>query len=317
MCLIIYAPQGARISSDWISEGWKTNDDGAGYMFASGGVLHVRKPFFTLDDLLTAYDADFAAHGAESQFVMHLRWTTHGMNDARNTHPHILDNGRAAMVHNGILSAFDGGPRDISDTVFFCSTVLAARSAEQLLEASFQNMLAEMIGPGNKFAMMDCLGNVTLVNQEAGLWDGEFWLSNNSYKAAPITKWNAVASDNDTIVRGYAFPDKLPVKYQDKATDVRQSDADRDLWGDELDDRRDYFRDTSSEYLEAMAELERLLSPDLLNLTSHDLYCIASVAEQAGDALEEYDYGYADVDDYENDEAAAWLRERQRVNNTL
>jgi len=311
MCWMIYAPIGRAIPEDWIRTAWNKNHDGAGYMFAVDGTLHVRKAYWKLSDLLAAYQADLLAYGDQSAFILHLRWSTHGKEDDRNTHPHVLDNGRAALCHNGVLSNFEPPWKsDISDTVFFCSTVLAARSAEQLLDETFGKLLGEMIGKENKFALMDCAGNVAIVNQEMGTWDGDFWVSNLShdttvFKPKPIVQTTAIVQTTP-VARGIVFDgkDKLPAKYQP------------DLWEREVDEAWERFHATDNPYEdaydEAMVELAYYTETGPLErLTAKDLYAMSDAAWRAADAIDD-DTDYQDALDDENDDAAAWLRERER-----
>jgi hypothetical protein len=308
---MIYAPVNQAIPEEWIRSAWGKNHDGAGYMFAVDGTLHVRKPFWKLADLLAAYQADHKAYGALSAFVLHLRWSTHGKENAHNTHPHVLDNGRAGLAHNGILSDFEPPWKsDLSDTAFFCGTVLSARPAEQLLDDHFGKVLAEMIGPDNKFALMDCAGNVAIVNQNQGDWDGDFWVSNHGHVSVSVAA--PKVSIAQPIARGITFTDqdKLPAKYQGG------------LWANDVDTDWERFHqshqsDSLDEYNYAIAELEYMQGIDLDTLTPADFYAIANAAERAGDALEDDAYASEPDDDddpyADEEEAEHWLREQQRI----
>ena len=89
------------------------------------------------------------------------------------------------LVHNGILSDFlpPKGAK-VSDIVWFCKTVLMGRERDQLMSDPFGKVLAEMIGGGNKLVLMDNAGNVSIVNESAGVWDGSCWFSNDCYRSA-------------------------------------------------------------------------------------------------------------------------------------
>lgn len=182
MCVIAVQPKGnPTLSEDILSNCWWNNPHGAGYMFTSGGVLTIRKPFFKLKDLISAYVSDHRQHGHSSPFVLHFRWMTHGKKNELNTHPHVLADGEVGLVHNGVLD-FDPPSTKISDTVFFCRTVLAKRAASQLVGKKFNALLGEMIGKHNKFVLMDGNGKLSIVNEKQGLYDNRVWWSNNTYK---------------------------------------------------------------------------------------------------------------------------------------
>lgn len=189
MCLAAYQPAGTpAMPKEHFENAWEANHDGAGYMFASKGELFIRKPFYDLESLRTQYEKDHAEYGAESAFVVHFRFATHGNKLAGNVHPHELCDGKAGLVHNGILKDFDPAwGSDMSDTAWFCNTVLAMRPVEQMTDEKFCDALGNLIGLGNKFIIMDANGSVAIVNQESGQWDGENWYSNSSHET-PIKR---------------------------------------------------------------------------------------------------------------------------------
>jgi predicted glutamine amidotransferase len=212
MCLIIMQSAGAMLPAQAIENGWSHNDDGAGYMFVDDeGKLIIRKPFFKLKHLLRSYRSDWAICGARSPFVIHLRYATHGVKDETNTHPHSICGGKVGLVHNGVLSEFEPPfDSDISDTVHFCRTVLAYRRPEHVMDETFRDILANMIGTGNKFVLLSDTRAISIVNEKAGMWDGSNWFSNSTYRKAydppvrlPAAYWNGqsgfVPSGNGTL----------------------------------------------------------------------------------------------------------------------
>lgn len=237
MCCIAYQPAGDKpIDNDTLDNMWNENHHGAGYMFVdrANRQLIVRKPFWKLADLRAAYSADHAAHGASSHFVLHFRWSTHGLKDEVNTHPHILAGGKAALVHNGVLSDFAPDRNsDISDTVLFCRQVLAMRQPSQLTGKRFGRYLAEMIGEYNKFAIMDFTGAVSIINDDKGVWDGARWYSNSDFRE-PRKVWTGFSVGRSVLPAYYCAGETLWQDDEDTADKDRwaQNDSQWDMWED-------------------------------------------------------------------------------------
>jgi hypothetical protein len=222
MCVIVCQSIGAdMLGRSALSQMWQANPDGAGYMFAYEGILYVRKPYYKLRELVRAYTEEHKEYGAYSPFVLHFRVATHGSKNEENTHPHILANGEAGLVHNGILSFDPPMSADISDTVFFCRTVLAERATAQLTDDKFAGLLGEMIGPSNKLVIMDNAGNASIVNEGQGMWDGDNWFSNMywKYRSAITTPYSCSYS-------------QLPVHYAGNAKGSEDKNTGASLFGD-------------------------------------------------------------------------------------
>ena len=269
MCWMIYQPEkSAAIPDAWLNNAWSANNDGAGYCFSHEGKLIVRKPFYKLKELRHAYATDHKQYGATSPFVLHMRYSTHGNDEVDNIHPHVLSDGQAALCHNGILTGFiPPAKSNLSDTAYFCKTVLMGRTRGQLLSEEFANVLAEMIGVGNKFVLMDCVGNVTIPNTEQGLWIGEYWLSNNSHEKPKEWKWKS----SGNITRGMSFTAQEYDDYQSWA----ESKIDAKLLpcayqstgeGGPVEDDSD-TTEYENVYDQAITQIEALLLTDPQDLT--------------------------------------------------
>jgi glucosamine--fructose-6-phosphate aminotransferase (isomerizing) len=79
--------------------------DSAGIAVLADGVLNIRKKVGKIDDGL--------AHLIEKEPVTgqpgigHTRWATHGPPSDENSHPHLDQSGRIAIVHNGVIENCD------------------------------------------------------------------------------------------------------------------------------------------------------------------------------------------------------------------
>lgn len=256
MCVIACTPPGEMLTDEILKKCWDDNDDGAGYMFSTGNELVIRKPFWKFEDLLEQYHKDAAEYGDYSPFVIHFRWATHGQLNVLNTHPHKLCGGKVGMVHNGIFADTPPINSGISDTVYFCRTVLAKRQPSQLIGRRFKAYLEDMIG-ANRVVFMDWTGKVSIVNDVMGDWVGEVWFSNLNFLVerkwipSPHTQgaWElaTVPKTEDEDFTNYAektvvLPPACPVTGElevDEQTQKTRAEVMWDEWDKEQEQRKE------------------------------------------------------------------------------
>lgn len=236
MCLlVVHRPGAAPLTEDQIRNAWSANDDGAGFAYIHEGALVLRRPFFKLKPLIAAYLEAHRLHGATSPFILHFRWATHGHISADNCHPIPIDGTEAVLAHNGILSCFSSPFKEESDTAFFARTVLASRPCSQLLDPAFGNYLADMIGAGNKLAILSpAAPHVSIINESQGHWLDNTWFSNNSYLPSATSRSpssytpTSYCSVNEPAVSG---PLRLSdQELEDLAVECAYYEGEADLW---------------------------------------------------------------------------------------
>jgi glucosamine--fructose-6-phosphate aminotransferase (isomerizing) len=74
--------------------------DSAGLATLSGPRMHLRKRAGRID-ALSRHLRERPAPGCVG--ISHTRWATHGPANDRNAHPHLSEDGRVAVVHNGVI----------------------------------------------------------------------------------------------------------------------------------------------------------------------------------------------------------------------
>lgn len=187
MCLLftqVVADRKLKLNDDQLADMYRSNKDGFGVMFAKDGMLHTNKGIGTVADWIAFYrkyeDVDAA---------FHLRMRTHGHIDLTNCHPYDVygfEEGQEytvpmALMHNGVLRFNNTKDLSKSDTWHYIRDWLRPLLDDQpklMFNATFQKLIADHIGPSNKFCVMDNEGNMAVINRQAGTeWNG-MWFSN-------------------------------------------------------------------------------------------------------------------------------------------
>jgi len=177
MCLAIYKPKGVQISKAYLHNGYSENKDGCGFAFARKNRVEVYKGF---ESFKTFWQAIKPLQGKHAMLI-HFRFATHGDKSDSNVHPVLINGGKIAVIHNGIISIKTHG--NDSDTVTFAKQVLQpCFSRFAWKDATLKYLIETSIGTHNKIAALNHKGEAVIYNESSGHWHKGAWYSNNGYE---------------------------------------------------------------------------------------------------------------------------------------
>ncbi|MDQ1584366.1 MAG: hypothetical protein QOF36_2420 [Microbacteriaceae bacterium] len=178
----------------------------------AAGDLHTVKRAGKLSVLADELAAHPMANGSTG--IGHTRWATHGGPTDQNAHPHLGDDGRLAVIHNGIIENFAPLKDELlaegfsftSETDTEVAAVLLGREfrATGSLQEAFRRVVARLEGAFTLLALhQDEPGMVVGARRNSplviGLGDGENFLGSDVAAFVEHTR-RAVAIGQDQIV---------------------------------------------------------------------------------------------------------------------
>jgi glucosamine--fructose-6-phosphate aminotransferase (isomerizing) len=223
MCGII-GYVGHRVARDVVLAGLRRMEyrgyDSAGIGIVSDGALHVRKKAGKISNLDTALVADPLPDTGIG--IGHTRWATHGGPTDGNAHPHVSQNGRIALIHNGIIENFAALREELQeDGISFRSQTDTEAAAQLLgLEVAAGTDLAEAM----RRVCRRLEGAFTLVAVDSARPDRLVAARRNSPLVVGVGEGeNFVASDVSAFIEFTRFAIELG---QDQVVDVTADSID-------------------------------------------------------------------------------------------
>ena len=176
------------------------------------GHLNSRKRSGKLQMLVDDLESNPMANGATG--IGHTRWATHGGPTDRNAHPQLGDNGKLALIHNGIIENFydlkqgliEKGETFTSDTDSEVAAILVGHAYQETrdLTEALRLVVAKLHGAFTLLVMHEDQPGVVVGARRnsplvIGLGDGENFLGSDVAAFVEFTR-RAVAIGQDQIV---------------------------------------------------------------------------------------------------------------------
>lgn len=206
MCIAIGKLMGVDVPAESIlANCWRNNPDGAGFAFALGGNVFIKKGYMTYDAFKSALDEVGSKYDLKNLgMLFHFRIATHGARDGSMTHPFPLHTDEGALkkleyttdyaiIHNGIidLTSYKASKTNgLSDTALFVQRYLSKLASNPGWFDNKENieLIHDIID--SKMAILSGTGDIKFT--EGFKEDNGVFYSNSSY--------------NDNYVKHYVKP---------------------------------------------------------------------------------------------------------------
>lgn len=191
MCVIICGLTASLPTRAELEQACKYNSDGFGYsvLTTSGSLITAKGMAY--GQILDAFEATILENADSVEaWVFHARITTHGATNSANCHPFQLGGDVSTVIaHNGILPARLPKGYAGSDSAYFAETLLPMwGGVEALSLPETWGMLEKWIG-NSKIAILSANPAAPLpliiLNEDLGVWEGDFWYSNTYHRIDP------------------------------------------------------------------------------------------------------------------------------------
>lgn len=197
MCVIaIKTPNKKFMSKSVLKECFRNNPDGAGFMYAHNGEVHIHKGYMSFESFWKALKQTREQYGDDIGYVMHFRISTQAGVQPSCTHPFPLSKNmndlrmlsckaKVGIAHNGIIQlTTDHSQKTYSDTMKFITDYVPffIRNLNWWKSEPAKKALKELCG--SKLAILGGDGHIERIGDFVSE-DGNFY-SNTTYKAPKV-----------------------------------------------------------------------------------------------------------------------------------
>ena len=213
MCIIVAKPSNTDMpSEETLMNCFLSNPDGAGFMWADGKSVNIRKGFMEWEDFIEALDEEIPEYRRkETALVMHFRIATHGKVQPMCCHPFPISSkledlqktecrARFGVAHNGVIQGRTTNDKR-SDTMDFIVKVMAPLMKMNPGFMHNDHALDLLEGAcGSKLAILDNSGELVTIG--AFIEQDGVLYSNTSYLPV-MSRYSSYASLFDACDTGY------------------------------------------------------------------------------------------------------------------
>ena len=179
ICLAILKLPKRHITKRQLHTAWKTNDDGAGFMYNQHGKLIIDKGYFTFKKFYKSL-RNAENKNPNAVFVIHLRLATSGKTDKINCHPFAIHED-LGFVHNGIFKNYSHYT-NLSDTAVFNLNILQTFPQDFIFNKGIVKLLESYCEYMNKLVFLNNKGEYLIIGEDCGTWEEGIWFSNSGHK---------------------------------------------------------------------------------------------------------------------------------------
>ncbi|MDR6921017.1 MULTISPECIES: glutamine--fructose-6-phosphate transaminase (isomerizing) [Chryseobacterium] len=177
--------------------------DSAGIVLEDAGrKFEVEKTKGKVDDLV---NISAQLKGKAKIGMGHTRWATHGVPSDRNSHPHLSNNGKVAIVHNGIIENYDTIKKMLTEKGFTFKSETDTEVLVNLIQY-FMDLNSDMDFPSAvRFALNEVYGAyaITVMHEDypgvlvvgrlgsplaIGIGDQEYFIASDASPFVEFTK---------------------------------------------------------------------------------------------------------------------------------